>query len=106
MSKAVPYITSETASRDLMKIKFHSDGNWGRARTKKYLQSIHNKCLELCSFPEIGVDCLNTRLDIRTIKVESHFIFYKMHDNKVNIVRILHEKMDFTSGELFSGNIN
>jgi toxin ParE1/3/4 len=106
MSKKAPYILSESAMGDLLQIKFYSGSHWGKTRAKNYLKDIHDQCLKICSFPEMGIDALDIGRGIRYIAVESHIVFYKVHDNKVNIARILHQNMDFANDELFRGIIN
>lgn len=77
MSKKPPYIISESAMSDLIKIKTYSDSQWGKARTKEYLKNIHDKCLKICLFPKIGIDIASIGQGIKSVAVESHVVFIK-----------------------------
>lgn len=81
---------------DLLQIKYYSEELWGKETTKKYLIQIHNKCTEICNFPNIGINRPEIFKNIKSIIVNSHIILYCLAENEINILRVLHKNMDIT----------
>jgi toxin ParE1/3/4 len=49
----------------------------------------------LVADPHLGRDCGHIRDGYRKYASGSHVLFYRLADDGVDIVRILHERMDF-----------
>jgi hypothetical protein len=49
----------------------------------------------LVADPHLGRDCSHIRDGYRKYASGSHVLFYRLADDGVDIVRILHERMDF-----------
>ncbi|XVN44670.1 MAG: type II toxin-antitoxin system RelE/ParE family toxin [Rickettsia hoogstraalii] len=67
---------------------------------RKYLTQIHNKCIEICNFPNIGINRPEIFKNIKSIIVNSHIILYCLIENEISILRVLHKNMDIT--EIYS----
>jgi len=104
MSRESTYLLSESAINDLTEIKRYSNILWEKERANRYLKDIHNKRLNICSFPHIGLDGKDIGLGLKYVIIESHVIFYNIHNDQINIARILHQNMDFAESELSSSN--
>ncbi|KJV92914.1 type II toxin-antitoxin system RelE/ParE family toxin [Rickettsia bellii] len=96
MSKILPYKLTRIAESDLLQIKYYSEEVWGQDITKKYLTQIHNKCIEICNFPHIGINRPEIFESVKSIAINSHMILYALVDNKIEILRVLHKNMDIT----------
>jgi toxin ParE1/3/4 len=48
----------------------------------------------ICKYPSAGKSMTHIRKGYRASKVKSHLIFYRMEKNTIEIIRILHERMD------------
>lgn len=86
-----------TALDDLDQIGRESDALWGRRQTRSYLRSIRDTAKNLLAFPGTGADCSDIRPGYRRKRAGVHHIFYKLTEDEVQIVRILHERQDAAS---------
>jgi toxin ParE1/3/4 len=87
------YRLSRQAQASLKGIYAYSIETFGKRRADQYLKSIRQKFRDL---PDtLGV---SIRDDINpgylSIRIESHVIFFRINDNQVEILDILHRRMD------------
>lgn len=90
---------SNEALADLEKIWLHTFENWSAAQADRYFNLIMDQIECIAQNPESGKNCDNIREGYFRLRVKSHFIFYRINSLKteVEIIRILHEQMDFES---------
>jgi toxin ParE1/3/4 len=91
------YILTKEAESDLEKIWIYTFENWSIEQADRYLNLLLNEFDYLCIKPNSGIDLGKIRKDYWRTKVNSHFIFYKIKRNEIEIIRILHEMMDVDS---------
>lgn len=60
----------------------------------KYLSGFDDVFDNLCNNPETGRERNEIRKGLRSISHESHIVFYRIMDNHIWIVRILHGSRD------------
>jgi len=91
------YQISSEAQTDLENIWLYTFENWSIQQADRYLQLLFDEIEYLAANPDSGRDCSNIRKDYRSSKVKSHIIFYRQQTNKadIEIIRILHQRMDF-----------
>ncbi len=69
---------------------------------KKVTHDIIDKIKGLNDFPKIGRIVPEIEdINIRELFIYSYRIIYEIHHNEVEILTIIHGKMDFTSGKVF-----
>ncbi|MDH6303862.1 toxin ParE1/3/4 [Parabacteroides sp. PF5-5] len=91
----IRYIISEEARRDIENIWLYTLDNWSLEQADRYYNLIIDEIEYISVNFEAGRDFSNIREGYRYSKVKSHLIFYKKSkDGKVEIIRILHERMD------------
>ncbi|MBF0356352.1 MAG: type II toxin-antitoxin system RelE/ParE family toxin [Alphaproteobacteria bacterium] len=66
----------------------------GANRRKAYLNEIQERVIELSANPHLGVSRDDVRLGYRSSLVGRHVIFYRACDGGIEIVRVLHDRMD------------
>ncbi len=89
------YIISEKALDDLNNIWIHTAENWSVEQANRYYNLVVDEIEFVSENFETTKDFGSIRKDYRYSKVKSHLIFFKKIENtKIEIVRILHEKMD------------
>lgn len=90
------YHISNEAESDLEKIWLYTIENWSLEQADRYLNLIFDEMEYLCIKPYSGFDFSGIRKGYWRTKVKSHFIFYKINSkqNKLEIIRVLHEMMD------------
>ena len=91
------YQISSEAQNDLENIWLYTFENWSIQQADRYLQLLLDEIEYLAANPDSGRDWSSIRKDYRSSKVKSHIIFYRKQTNKadIEIIRILHQRMDF-----------
>ena len=83
------------ARRDLDEIWAYSVEQWGEARAEQYIRRLQAVIERVGERPDSARLCDDIRPGYRRASAGSHVIFLKLHENGVEIVRILHARMDF-----------
>lgn len=90
----LPYIISKNAISDIEDIWRYTVKKWSADQANRYYQLIFDEINFICSKPESGKQIDHIRAGYRMSKVKSHLLFYRVVNNTVEVVRILHERMD------------
>ncbi len=93
------YKISREANRDIENIWLYTYENWSLEQADRYFNLIMDEIEYLAQNPESGKDYGQVRKGYFRSKVKSHFVFYKITQNKeeIEIIRILHQRMDIES---------
>lgn len=85
------------ADQDLFDILEYTEDAFGLAQKLNYLSLFKIAFQKLSSMPHIGHTRNDIPLDTLAYNIEKHTIIYEIIENKklVQILRILHSKMDF-----------
>lgn len=91
----VQYRLSKAASQDVDLIWLYTIEKWSLNQANHYFRLIFQEIQFVASDFEVGKDIGYIKLGYRQHKVKSHILIYKRAtDGVVEIVRILHQKMD------------
>jgi len=83
------------AKADMLDIGRYTLSRWGREQRDKYLTMLDDCFQQLAADPLKGKDCSDIRNGYRKYRAGSHVIFYRQRlNNTIEIVRILHPRMD------------
>jgi toxin ParE1/3/4 len=82
------------AREDLKSIGRYTQKKWGREQRNHYLASLDRSFQLLADDPKLGRSCDDVRLGYRKYNVGKHVVFYRLNDGCLEIVRILHGRMD------------
>ena len=89
------YRISRQASEDLDKIWMYTFNTWTKGQADRYFDLIITEIEFLAENFMTGKSAEQTRKNYRVTKVKSHLIFFRKAENDiVEIVRILHQRMD------------
>ncbi len=92
------YILTNKAVDDLSEIWNYTYDVWSEKQADKYYNMLLEYCKELADKPGLGKNYNEINDDILGFKASHHIIFYKkIKEDKIEIVRILHNKMDLKS---------
>jgi toxin ParE1/3/4 len=93
----VAFFLTQKALGDLKAIARYTDIKWGREHRNKYLHEMDACFQALAEKPDAGKPCDAIRPGYRKQQMHKHVVFYRLLPNSldVEIVRILHERMDF-----------
>lgn len=91
-------IYTPKALDDLQKIKTYVARQFGRNKAKACAREITSTVRQLEIFPEEGLcveDLIEYPTDYRYLVVKPDYVFYRIENDIVRIIRILNEKQDF-----------
>jgi toxin ParE1/3/4 len=82
------------AKSDLRQISRQSRERWGAAQAFSYISGITTSLSRLTQMPEPGVGRSDLGSGYRRLGVGAHAIFYRVKHDRIEVVRILHQRMD------------
>jgi len=92
------YKLTNEAVNDLSEIWDYTFDKWSETQADKYYQNLMSYFKELANNPYIGKSYSGILSNILAFKVKRHIIFYRqIGKNNIEIIRILHERMDIKS---------
>lgn len=91
------YVLSSRAQADINDIWDFSADTWSVTQADLYVGQIRTAIETLGDDPERGRPHDGVRPGYRKYPVGSHIIFYRIAPDAVQIVRVLHRRMDFDS---------
>jgi toxin ParE1/3/4 len=89
------FILSPRARADLEVIWTYTAERWGVDRADRYIRQLHAACETVGEKPERGRSCDDIRLGYRKYAVGAHVLFFRVVHGNVEVVRVLHQRMDF-----------
>lgn len=92
------FTLSRAALEDLKAIAVYTQQKWGKSQRRVYAQQFDTAFHLLADNQETGNTCDHIRRGYRKFPNGSHVIFYRsIGNNEIQIVRILHKRMDVAS---------
>lgn len=91
---ALPYVISKEALADLETIWLYTAEKWSLTQADRYYFMIIDEIEFISRNVQSGKSMEYLRKGYRASKVKSHLIFYRISLDVIEIVRILHERMD------------
>ncbi|MGO4709208.1 type II toxin-antitoxin system RelE/ParE family toxin [Chryseobacterium sp. 2TAF14] len=88
------YILSEFADQDLEDIFNFTFNKFGFDQAEKYLLEIEDIFQNLITNPELGKARNEIKQGLYSFPKDNHVIFYRVLDDHIRIVRILHGSRD------------
>jgi|GEM_PF-1509691 toxin ParE1/3/4 len=70
-------------------------GHWGAEQAAAYVGRIKTSVEAAATEPKSGAACDHIRAGYRKLRSGSHVLFYRIAGDGIEIMRILHERMDF-----------
>jgi toxin ParE1/3/4 len=89
------FILSPRAQSDLDEIWDYSCETWGVDQAERYIILLRDAVSAAAAKPARGRPCEDIRVGYRKLAAGSHVIFYRMAGSDIDVVRILHQRMDF-----------
>jgi toxin ParE1/3/4 len=89
------YILSPRAKADLDEIWDFTVRTWGEQQAEDYIRLLVGAIETVAENPRKGRACGEIRKDYRKYLAGSHMIFFRKIKSGIDVVRILHGRMDF-----------
>ena len=87
-------IYSALAERDIASIQQYTILKWGLQQANAYIRSLRRSIRSLATHAELGRVTDAGDPSIRQSIAERHMVYYRVREADVEIIRILHERMD------------
>ncbi|MFN3815153.1 type II toxin-antitoxin system RelE/ParE family toxin [Brevundimonas sp.] len=87
------FVLSPAAQADLEDIWRYSAA-WSSAQAERYVLAIRDACDDLATGVQAGQDAGDIRAGYRRLRVGSHVLFFRQSGDVIDVVRILHQRMD------------
>jgi toxin ParE1/3/4 len=91
---AAEYRLRPKAQTDIEEIWTYSCETWGTGKARLYLNKLHLACTYLVKHPETGILRNDLYKGLHVYQSGKHLIFYLPAEYGIDIIRILHERMD------------
>ncbi len=92
--RRMPFVITKKAVSDLEEIWLYTVEKWSEEQADRYYNLIFDEINFICKNRTAGKSMEHVRIGYRASKVKFHIIFYRIIQETVEIVRILHERMD------------
>ena len=90
----MPFFISKKAVSDLEEMWLYTVEKWSIEQADRYYTLIFDEINYICKNISAGKSMEHVRKGYRASKVKSHLIFYRVINNTIEVIRILHERMD------------
>ncbi|NMD56825.1 MULTISPECIES: type II toxin-antitoxin system RelE/ParE family toxin [Tsukamurella] len=84
------------ARHDLSSIWDYTEERWDVRQAEAYLVEIRAAIERIAEDPDRGRACDDVRDGYRRYAIGSHLIFYRARSGGIDVVRVLHQRMDPT----------
>lgn len=89
------YTLSPRAQGDLDEIWTYTEKRWGIDQAEFYTSQIGRDVVTIAAHPTMGRACSDIRAGYYKYPTGCHVLFYRLIAGGIDVVRILHERMDF-----------
>jgi toxin ParE1/3/4 len=89
------FVLSPRAQTDLEEIWDYTVARWGLDQAETYTRQLWECIQAVAARPSIGRECADLRPGYFKLSSGSHVLFYRLITDGIDIVRILHERMDY-----------
>lgn len=87
-------VVAPEARQDLRDILLYTESRWDKRQVSTYKSKLDQAIHGLISFPFRGEAQDDISFGLRGLLVELHVIYYRVTDQSIIIVRVLHQNMD------------
>ncbi len=88
--------STSQAEEDYADILLYSVKTWGSGQAAVYRSTLYRAIESVLEFPHLGVARSDIGPHYRSFRVQHHIIYYRVLDDIVHVMRILHERQDLT----------
>ncbi len=92
--KSLAYVITKKAVSDLEEIWLYTVEKWSIDQADRYYKLIFDEIHFICKNVNAGKSMEHVRKGYRASKVKSHLIYYRIENDIIEVIRILHERMD------------
>ncbi len=86
---------SKSAQRDLQGISQYTQKNWGLEQEELYLNTLFDRLEGIKDDPKRWQKRDDLVSGSQSASIGKHIVFFRLHDDVIQVARILHQQMDF-----------
>ncbi|MDP2715412.1 type II toxin-antitoxin system RelE/ParE family toxin [Rheinheimera sp.] len=94
------YKLRQHAKDDLEQIWLYSAEQWGKAQAARYLSQLFRSLNQLAQNPALGIKRDDVRAGYFSFSVLQHRVFYLQDVRGIDVVAIIHQRMDVKSANI------
>jgi toxin ParE1/3/4 len=87
-------LVAQAAQADLEDIARSTEAQWGAEQKQRYMSMLAARFLQLAHTPELGIARGDIKVGYRSLSAGRHIVFYRLGSDHIEILRVLHERMD------------
>ena len=95
MTKPYSIQLKPKADDDLASIYLYSFNSFGKTKAVDYIADINKALISISQGVAVTYKCDLIKPKLQKLIINSHVIFFKSVDRKIEIIRILHQSQDF-----------
>jgi len=88
------YRLARLAQADLESIWDYTEARWGLGQAEAHVRDLQQAIEATAANPRLGRACDEIRSGYFKRAVGSHLVFYRFADGRMDVIRILHQRMD------------
>ena len=88
------YTLSPRAQTDLDEIWHYTESRWGTGQAEAYIRQLARDIKAIAAKPTLARPCPEVREGYHKFKSGSHMLFLRQNKDGIEIIRVLHERMD------------
>ena len=85
---------SSLARADLAEISTYTQNRWGKEQKAIYLGQVKNSLQTLLDLPRTGIERDDIAVGLHSRATGSHIIYYRISEPGLEVLRVLHQRMD------------
>jgi toxin ParE1/3/4 len=85
---------TEDAQRDFRDILVYGEQQWGTAQRDRYEARLNRGLQSLARHPYLGRARNEIAAGVRSLVIQRHIILYRIEDDAIRVLRIVHASMD------------
>ena len=89
------FVVLPRARADLREVWNYTADRWSEDQADRYIGQLHRGMETIANDPRKGRRCDNIRQGYLRYSVGAHVLFFRIADGRIEIVRVLHQSMDF-----------
>jgi toxin ParE1/3/4 len=89
------YVISPRAQADIDGIWDYTAERWNEEQAARYIRALQEAIETVAADPQRGRSCEQIRPGYRKYAAGSHVVFYRATPKGIDVVRVLHQRMDF-----------
>ncbi len=88
-------VLSPRAHQDIEEIWHYTAQQWSKKQAELYIRQLAEQLELVAVNPNMAIACPEVRIGYYKFRCGSHYAFFKLLPDGINVIRILHERMNF-----------